>query len=89
MSNDDLVEGWFAKAASDLRSAEILLSADADIPADAVCFHCQQAVEKYLKGFLVSRDMEYPLSHNLKALVEQAVLLDETFNELLEQAETL
>ena len=57
MNNDDLVRAWFAKASSDLRSAEIIIASDAkDLPSDAVCFHCQQAAEKYLKGFLTSRE---------------------------------
>ena len=30
MNNDDLVKAWFAKAFSDLRSAEIILAADPD-----------------------------------------------------------
>ena len=30
MNNDDLVKAWFAKASSDLRSAEIILAADPD-----------------------------------------------------------
>jgi HEPN domain-containing protein len=90
MTNDDLVKAWFAKAASDLRNAEIVLSAGAeDSPADTVCFHCQQAAEKYLKGFLTSREVEYPLTHSLKALVEKAMVLDRTFDQILEKAESL
>ena len=90
MNNDDLVKAWFAKAFSDLRSAEIILAADPDdLPTDTVCFHCQQAAEKYLKGFLTSMEMEYPLTHNLKALVEKAMTLDNTFAMILEKAESL
>ena len=34
-------------------SAEIILESGREpLPLDTVCFHCQQAVEKYLKGFL-------------------------------------
>ena len=90
MNNDDLVKAWFAKASSDLRSAEIILAAEPDdLPTDTVCFHCQQAAEKYLKGFLTSREMEYPLTHSLKALVEKAIALDNTFAMILEKAESL
>ena len=90
MNNDDLVRAWFDKASSDLRNAEIILAADPDdMPTDTVCFHCQQAAEKYLKGFLTSRDMEYPLSHSLKALVEKAMARDQTFKQILEKAESL
>jgi HEPN domain-containing protein len=90
MNNDDLVKAWFAKASSDMRSAEIILATGMDdLPADMVCFHCQQAAEKYLKGFLTSRETEYPLTHSLKALVEKAMGLDNTFAIILEKAESL
>ena len=90
MNNDDLVKAWFARAASDLRAAQIILAMETeDLPSDVVCFHCRQAAEKYLKGFLASRETEYPLTHNLKALVEKAMVLDQSFGEILEPAETL
>ena len=90
MNNDDLVKAWLAKASSDLRNAEIVLAAGPeDLPADTICFHCQQAAEKYLKGFLTSRETAYPLTHSLKALVEKAMSLDNTFALILEKAESL
>ena len=39
---------WFEKAAHDLRGAEILMEHDGG--NDLVAFHCQQAMEKMLKG---------------------------------------
>jgi HEPN domain-containing protein len=47
---------WLRKASNDLRYAAIDLAADPSAPEDAV-FHCQQAVEKALKAFLVWRDV--------------------------------
>jgi HEPN domain-containing protein len=38
---------WFAKAANDLRGADVDLAADPPLLGDAL-FHCQQAVEKAL-----------------------------------------
>ena len=46
-----LAEQWFRKAENDLLNVENNFKADR-YPADTVCFHCQQAAEKYLKGFL-------------------------------------
>jgi len=37
---------WIRKAESDLLAADNNLAA-ANIPFDVVCFHCQQAAEKY------------------------------------------
>jgi HEPN domain-containing protein len=35
------------------------------LPKDIIGFHCQQAVEKCLKAFLVLHDIEPPRSHDL------------------------
>jgi len=58
---------WVAKAENDLRSAEILLD-DPDPPTDTACYHCQQAVEKYLKAFLTQHQIEFMKSHDLDYL---------------------
>ena len=42
---------WFEKAAHDLRGAEILMEHDGG--NDLVAFHCQQTMEKMLKGWLL------------------------------------
>ena len=43
-------------------------------PYDTACFHCQQAVEKYMKGFLAFHGREFPFTHDLDEL---AILCDE------------
>jgi HEPN domain-containing protein len=49
------VRQWIEKAEHDLRNAEHTLTLrDEDCPFDTVCFHAQQCVEKYLKGWLSS-----------------------------------
>jgi HEPN domain-containing protein len=35
---------------------------------DGVCFHSQQAAEKYLKALLVERGLAFPRTHNLDDL---------------------
>lgn len=42
---------WFEKAAQDLRGAEILMAHEGG--NDLVAFHCQQAMGKALKGWLL------------------------------------
>ena len=53
-----LARGWFLKADSDLADARPTVASEG--PYDTACFHAQQAVEKYLKGFLASRGVEIP-----------------------------
>lgn len=45
---------WINMAIKGIRSAKILFAHDADY--EMVCFHCQQAVEKYLKGYLIEKN---------------------------------
>jgi HEPN domain-containing protein len=58
---------WVKKAEDDLRMA--VLAAGAAPPShDQVCFHCQQAVEKYLKALLEELGHSVPKTHDLDAL---------------------
>jgi HEPN domain-containing protein len=72
--NDDtreLVRQWKVKAQNDWTAVEILLTSE-QCPADAVCFHCQQFVEKLLKAFLTYHDIETPKTHDLRRLIQLA-----------------
>jgi HEPN domain-containing protein len=72
--NDDTREAvrqWLAKAESDWAAAEILLDSER-CPGDTVCFHCQQFVEKLLKGLLTLHDVESPRTHDLRRLIQLA-----------------
>jgi HEPN domain-containing protein len=58
---------WLRFAQSDLDDA-------AEIPTGRIlfetkCFHAQQAVEKSLKALLVAKRIEYPLTHNLRIIL--------------------
>ena len=48
----ELVKKWVKKTGNDIITAENLLECKTII-TDSVCFHCQQAVEKYLKAYLI------------------------------------
>jgi HEPN domain-containing protein len=58
---------WLQKAALDLRGARIDLDAKPPLLEDAL-FHCQQAVEKTLKGFLAWHDVAFRKTHSLEEL---------------------
>lgn len=55
-------ENWFDRADSDLKFADVGLREGFH---SQVCFLSQQAVEKALKGYLVSKDILYPKTHKL------------------------
>ncbi len=67
----EAVRQWRAKAQSDWTAVEILLASER-CPAETVCFHCQQFVEKLLKAFLTRRGIETPKTHDLRRLIQLA-----------------
>jgi HEPN domain-containing protein len=77
-------ESWLRKAANDLRYAGIDLAADPAATEDAV-FHCQQAVEKALKAFLVWHDAPFAKTHDLGKLGALAVQFDATVEALIDR----
>ena len=68
------VRQWIEKAEHDLRNSDHTLTIrDEECPFDTVCFHAQQCVEKYLKGWLVSRRLDVLQSHDLVVLLNLAL----------------
>ena len=81
---------WLDKANSDLKNADIILAAQTESPPlDTVCFHCQQAAEKFIKAFLVFYGKQFPFSHNLADLVALCMQVDLAFAAIQRKAETL
>ncbi len=75
------IQRLFFKAENDLRSAVDL--SHTDKPAtDVICFHCQQAVEKFLKAWLHWHEIDSPRTHNLAELVEVCKRTEATFEKL-------
>jgi len=62
------VQGWITKAENDLKNVALVLPAE-DAPFDTVCFHAQQAAEKYLKALLTFRGIPFGRTHDLPELV--------------------
>jgi HEPN domain-containing protein len=60
---------WLEKAEHDLIAAKLIID-NQPVILDIACFHCQQAVEKYLKTFLVFKNQDFPKTHNLDILLK-------------------
>ena len=65
----DIALQWLQKADGDFEVAEHLL-ADGGRFREAVAFHCQQAVEKYVKAILVKHGIEFAKTHDIRKLLE-------------------
>jgi len=50
------------------------LADDGEIPDDAVGFHAQQAIEKWLKAVIASRGEDFEYTHDIRHLIVRAKL---------------
>jgi HEPN domain-containing protein len=67
----EIVQSWLLNASDDLGLSRLVAQHEGAFTA-GVLYHCQQAAEKALKGFLVFWDRSPPRTHNLVLLLEQA-----------------
>jgi HEPN domain-containing protein len=70
-----LIHAWFDKADKDL--------------LETVCFHCQQSVEKFLKGYLIYLGIIFPKTHEIGELVTLCEQKDSDISEFKEEADRL
>lgn len=62
---------WYGRASQDLRGASILLEYGGG--NELVAFHCQQAIEKQMKGWLLKATGELTEGHSLVFLCRKAI----------------
>jgi HEPN domain-containing protein len=84
----ELVHAWLIKARNDLRAAR-QIGAIPDSPLDAAIYHCQQAAEKAVKGFLAFHDHRLERSHDVERLVELSEAYEPSFSRWEDAAVTL
>lgn len=66
---------WLAKAEADLQAVTLLLTFET-YPHTVVAFHCQQAVEKCLKAFLVAHAVPFLFRYDLGYLLDLCLSVD-------------
>jgi HEPN domain-containing protein len=60
----ELITGWIKKGNNDLKSAKTILKYSPEL-TDTICFHSQQAAEKYLKVLLILTGEDEIKTHDL------------------------
>jgi HEPN domain-containing protein len=86
---ETLVRNWIARAESDLKIAGDEIKTE-DPATDAVCFHAQQCVEKYLKAYLIFHQRHFKKTHNIARLIELCKEISQDFDSLYQiEADTL
>jgi len=79
-------EEWIMRAEEDYLVASSL---DAKRTPTAICFHCQQCIEKYLKAALVKHKLPTRKTHNLIVLNDLVAEQDAHFGEFNDQLDIL
>lgn len=79
---------WFQKATNDWRGADIDLAAAPPLVEDAL-FHCQQAAEKAMKGYLTAHERVFRKTHDLDELARACEAIDPTLKAVLLEARDL
>ena len=74
----DSIKQWIFKANEVILVVEKLTEHEIFAPS-SVCFHCQQAVEKFLKAFLIANEVEIKKTHNIEFLLSVCGEIDSNF----------
>ncbi|KAF5420993.1 MAG: HEPN domain-containing protein [Candidatus Methanocomedens sp.] len=77
-----LPEDWSEKGDEDKQAVEILLKHGGSISVSS--YLIQQMLEKYMKGFLLSKNWRLKRTHDLEELLDKMVEYDLSFEEFRE-----
>lgn len=78
-------EEWFERGMHDIETAQLLF--DERGYTDSIAYHIQQAIEKYLKGYLVLHGKKPPRIHELDTLLNHIENFDDSLNNFLDLCE--
>jgi len=82
------IRQWLIKAGHDLGSARRLMTGEEPY-LDTAVYHCQQTAEKALKACLTLKDAPFQKIHDLSDLIEQCIVFDLGFEQLIAISDTL
>jgi HEPN domain-containing protein len=85
--NGDIAQRWLKRAQSDFDAAEVL--ANNATALEGACFHCQQAAEKALKGWLIQHNIEPPKTHYVEELIDLCAKKEPGFAQFRADAKAL
>ncbi len=76
VAKKDYINNWLFRENEDIEVIESLIKLDIAKYSSTICFHAQQAVEKYLKAFLVFSDIDFQKTHDLDFLLCECQKVD-------------
>ncbi len=72
----EYIKNWLFRANEDIAVIESLSGLDLEYYTSTICFHAQQAVEKYLKAYLIYHDIDFPRTHDVDYLLLECQKID-------------
>jgi len=75
-SQNDYLKNWIFRANEDIAVIENLFKSEPELFASSICYHAQQAVEKFLKAYLVFQNIDFPKTHDLDFLLLECKKID-------------
>lgn len=88
MADPRVVGEWLSKADDDFEFADANLKEGSKFYAQ-ICFHFHQAVEKYLKAYIVAYDLEFEKIHNLVTLLKICASREPSLMSLFDECDLL
>ena len=79
---NEFVRQWLLRAEEDFNAAESLITQGTSF-LNTVCFHSQQAAEKFLKAFLTYHQVEFPKTHDIAELLDLIASVNSDLSEFL------
>ena len=73
---EEYLNNWIYRAREDISVMERLADSGIEYYTSTICFHAQQAVEKYLKSFLIFHDIDFPRTHDVDFLLIECQKID-------------
>jgi HEPN domain-containing protein len=65
----EYIKNWLFRANEDIAVIKSLVNDGAEFYTSSICFHVQQASEKFLRAFLAYHDVDFPRTHDLDFLL--------------------
>jgi len=78
-----LAAQWKRKADNDIKTMDNEFASDEPV-TDTICFHAQQAAEKYLKLYLLCNNINPMRTHSISVLLAECRKIDPDYSELTE-----
>jgi HEPN domain-containing protein len=72
----EYIKNWLFRANEDIAVIKSLVNAGTEYYTSSICFHAQQASEKFLKAYLAYHNVDFPRTHDLDFLLLECQKID-------------